>query len=131
MGHYALLDENNVVTNVINGKDETDLSHNWEEVYSQESGQTCKRTSFNTWGNQHKTGGVPFRYNYANIGFTFDESWGTDGAFIPQKPFPSWVLNDDCVWQPPVPKPEVQDDKTYYRWVESELNWVLDTIISK
>lgn len=131
MAHYALLDENNIVTNVIVGKDETDTSHDWEQVYSQSSGQTCKRTSFNTWGNQHKTGGTPFRYNYATIGGTFDESWGTDGAFIPPSPFPSWVLNEDCVWQPPVPKPDNVEGETYYRWSESELNWVVDTVISK
>ena len=131
MAHYALLDENNIVTNVIVGKDETDTSYNWEDVYSEASGQVCKRTSYNTWGNKHKLGGTPFRYNYASIGSIFDESWGTDGAFIPQKPFPSWVLNDDCVWQPPVPKPEEEEGKTYYRWVESKLNWEVDTVISE
>jgi hypothetical protein len=131
MAHYALLDENNIVTNVIVGKDETDTSHDWEKVYAEESGQTCKRTSFNTWGNKHKNGGTPFRYNYASIGSTFDESWGNDGAFIPPSPFPSWVLNDDCVWQAPIPKPENVEGETYYRWVEFELNWKVDTVISK
>lgn len=131
MGHYALLDSANVVTNVIVGKDETDTSHDWEQVYSEVSGQTCKRTSFNTWGNQHKNGGTPFRYNYATIGSIFDESIGPDGAFIPAPPFQSWVLDENCVWQPPVPKPEAVENETYYRWSEDDLDWVVDTVISK
>ena len=131
MAHYALLDENNIVVNVIAGKDETDTSYNWEEVYSQSSGLIAKRTSYNTFGNQHRFGGIPYRYNYAGIGYTFDESIGADGAFIPPSPFPSWVLDENCIWRAPKPKPDDIEGVIYYRWSEEDLDWVVDTVISQ
>ena len=73
MAHYAFLDENNVVVQVIVGRDEDDLVEgvaSWEDYYGERHGQTCKRTSYNTAGNQHLLGGVPFRGNYAGIGYT-------------------------------------------------------------
>ena len=127
MAHYALLDENNVVVNVIVGKDENDLTDgvaNWEEWYGNFTGQKCKRTSYNTRAGQHLSGGVPFRKNYAMIGGTYDE---VRDAFIPVKPYDSWVLNEDkCVWESPVPKPN--DTTAVYVWDESSTSWVVHSL---
>tara|TARA_R100000482_G_scaffold12046_1_gene3610 strand:+ start:235 stop:630 length:396 start_codon:yes stop_codon:yes gene_type:complete len=76
MAHYAFINENNIVTEVIVGKDEddnTDLPEgfaDWEAWYADFRGQTCKRTSYNTIANTHTLDGTPFRGNYAGIGFT-------------------------------------------------------------
>jgi len=82
MAHYAFLDENNIVTEVITGIDEGGDT-NWEIEYGKLRNQTCKRTSYNTRGNEHKLDGVPYRGNYAGIGYTYDES---EDVFIPIKP---------------------------------------------
>lgn len=120
MAHYAFLDGNNVVTEVITGKDETDTSHNWEQWYGNFRGQICKRTSYNTQGGQHNMGGTPYRKNYAGIGYTYDA--GRD-AFIPPQPYASWTLDEDtCLWQAPVAYPT---DGKFYVWDENILNWVL------
>jgi hypothetical protein len=108
MAHYAFLDRNNVVTEVIVGKDETDLTHNWESFYGEIRQQVCKRTSYN--GN--------IRKNYAGIGFTYDPQ---RDAFIEPKPYPSWVLNEDtCRWNAPTPMPT--DNKPYI-WNEATQSW--------
>lgn len=120
MAHYAFLDENNIVTEVIPGKDEGTEGIDWEQWYGQYRGQTCKRTSYNTLGNVHTTGGIPFRKNYAGIGFTYDAQ---RDAFVPPKPFNSWLLNEDtCLWQAPVAYPT--DGQSYY-WNEDNQNWDL------
>jgi hypothetical protein len=120
MAHYAFLDQNNIVTEVIVGKDEGEEGVDWEQHYGSFRGQTCKRTSYNTHGGQHKLGGTPLRMNYAGIGFFYDA--GRD-AFIPPKPYPSWVLNDaTCLWDAPIPYPT--DGKDYV-WDESTVSWVL------
>lgn len=120
MAHYALLDNNNVVVNVIVGKDENEGGIDWEQHYGEVSGFTCKRTSYNTYGNQHPNN-TPFRKNYAGIGFTYDE---TLDAFIAPKEFASWVLNTEtCIWEAPVPYP---DDERYFIWDEDSLSWVLN-----
>jgi hypothetical protein len=109
MAHYAFLDQNNVVTEVIVGKDETDTTHDWEQYYGSIRNQVCKRTSYN--GN--------IRKNYAGIGYTYDEQ---RDAFISPKPYPSWVLVEEtCKWTAPILKPT--DDK-HYQWDESTLSWV-------
>jgi hypothetical protein len=90
MAHYAFLDENNIVTEVITGKEESNF--NWEQQYGSFRGQLCKRTSYNTIGGVHQLGGTPFRKNYAGIGYTYDQA---RDAFIPPKPFNSWILNED------------------------------------
>jgi len=120
MAHYAFLDENNVVTEVITGKDESDTSYDWEQWYGNFRGQVCKRTSYNTQGGQHTSGGTPYRKNYAGIGYTYDA--GRD-AFIPPQPYASWTLDEDtCLWQAPVPMPT---DGGLYEWDEAALNWIL------
>ena len=118
MAHFAQLDENNVVTEVIFGKDETEDGIDWEQHYGEFRGQPCKRTSYNTVGGVHTSGGTPFRKNYAGVGYTFDDQ---RDAFIPPKPFPSWTLDEDtCLWNCPVAYPT--DDKMY-NWNESTQTW--------
>ena len=74
MAHYAFLNDNNIVTEVIVGKDEDDNADlpegfdSWEAWYGDYRGQTCKRTSYNTFGNSHTLDGTPYRGNYAGIG---------------------------------------------------------------
>lgn len=127
MGHYAFLDENNVVTEVIVGRNEDEVVDgisDWEAHYGEIRNQLCKRTSFNMANGIHHAGKEPFRYNYAGIGFTFDPTKGTHGAFIPPQPFPSWTLNNDtCNWEPPVPRPTVEDSDTY-KWDEESQSWI-------
>lgn len=119
MGHYAFLDDNNIVTEVITGKDEGEEGVDWEVHYGAFRGQVCKRTSYNTRGGEHVNGGTPYRKNYAGIGYVFDEQ---RDAFIPPKPFPSWVLNEDtCLWDAPLPYPE---DGKMYTWSEDDQLWL-------
>lgn len=110
MAHYAFLDENNIVTEVITGIDESELIEGLhpEIWYGNFRGQVCKRTSYN--GN--------IRKNYAGVGFYFDE--GRD-AFIAPKPYPSWLLDEDtCQWTAPIPYPE---DNLIYEWDEEQGDW--------
>jgi hypothetical protein len=120
MAHFAKLDENNMVleVNVVdnehlmgeNGIEQEDLGVafliNWSGGYT-----NWKQTSYN--GN--------FRKNYAGIGYTYDS---IRDAFIPPKPFTSWVLDEDtCLWDAPVPYP---DDSQKYIWDEPTISWKLD-----
>jgi len=111
MAHYAFLDENNIVTEVITGRNETEIVNDisdWEQYYGTLRNQTCKRTSYN--GN--------IRKNFAGIGFTYDAS---KDAFIAPKPFPSWTLNENtCRWQAPKNKP---NDNKIYNWNETTQEW--------
>ena len=95
MAHYAFVDVNNIVTQVIVGRDEDDLAEgvtSWEDYYGAVAGLRCLQTSYNTLGGVHVTGGTPFRGNYAGIGYTFDE---TLDAFIAPKPSDGdWVLDE-------------------------------------
>lgn len=128
MAHYCFLDENNIVTSVIKGRDEGELGIDWEDYYGSKRGVRCLRTSYNTYGNTHGEGGTPFRKNFAGVGYYYDESLD---AFIPPKPFNSWTLNQStCLWEPPTPAPEMyyneSEDKYYeYVWDENSLQWVL------
>jgi hypothetical protein len=113
MAHYAFLDENNIVTEVIVGIDETELieSLDTETWYGNFRGQVCKRTSYN--GN--------IRKNYAGIGHTYDQELD---AFISPQPFPSWVLDEaEAKWNPPIARldgPYVWDEKNQV-WKSLEL----------
>lgn len=119
MAHYAFLDSNNTVTEVIVGKDENEDGILWELHYGAFRNQVCKRTSYNTRGGVHTSGGTPYRKNYAGIGYTYDEQ---RDAFIPPKPFNSWVLNETtCLWDAPMAMP---NDGKPYRWDEDTLNWI-------
>ena len=126
MAHYALINSDNIVVQVITGVDEdiiqTDLdgtqvggsSDAWEQYYASRpwfNGLTCKRTSYN--GN--------IRKNFAGIGYTYDVGFD---VFIPPKKFASWKLNyETLTWVPPTPMPE---NKENYFWQWSEINkeWV-------
>ena len=119
MAHYAYLDSTNIVTQVIVGKQEDEGDTDWETYYG------AVRTSYNTHGGQHTTGGTPFRYNYAGIGYTFDPDFGPDGAFIPPQPYPSWTLNAyTALWDAPVPMPA----EGMWSWDESASSWVPDEV---
>ena len=119
MAHYAFLNESNIVTEVIVGKNEGEEGANWEEHYGNFRGQVCKRTSYNTSGGVHSNGGTPYRKNYAGIGYTYDI--GRD-AFIPPKPYPSWLLDEAaCQWEAPVPMPNAGE---LYTWDEAAGEWV-------
>lgn len=110
MAHYAFLDDNWVVTEVITGIDETELieGRDPETWYGEFKGQRCVRTSYN--GN--------IRKNYAGIGYTYDEA---RDAFIPPKPCPSWILVEEtCRWEAPIPYPE---DGLDYFWNCSSDSW--------
>ena len=118
MAHFAKLDENNVVVdvNVVNNEDILNLEFpdsepfgivflsNWSGGYIR-----WRQTSYNS----------AFRKNYAGIGYTYDPQ---RDAFIPPKPYESWLLNEDtCQWEPPIPMP---NDGSYYDWDEITTSWV-------
>ena len=118
MAHYAFLDENNIVTEVIVGKDETELLDGLtsEEWYGNYRGQRCIRTSYNTQGNVHALGGEPLHKNYAGIGY----SWDGTGFAAPQ-PYPSWTLDKETyLWTAPVAMPT---DGKAYSWNEDSKSW--------
>ena len=108
MAHYAFLDANNVVTEVITGIDETELIEglDTETWYGNFRGQVCKRTSYNN----------RIRKQYCSIGFTYNAD---ADVFVAPQPYGSWTLDTNHDWQPPTPKPEGN-----YYWNETELAWV-------
>ena len=110
MAHYAFLDTNNRVTEVIVGVQETELIEGLEPEtwYGNSRNQTCVRTSYN--GN--------IRKQYAGIGYTYD---AVNDVFIAPKPFFSWTLDDNFDWQPPTPKP---NNGKEYAWFEPNKVWV-------
>lgn len=112
MAHFAEIDESNIVTRVIVVADENEADgENWCNGFL---GGTWKQTSYNTFGNVHALGGTPFRKNYAGVGDTYDAS---RDAFIEQKQFASWTLNETtCLWEAPIAHP---DDGKYYEWNET------------
>lgn len=119
MAHFAEIDENNIVLRVL--KVDNEQEHRGQQFLADDLqlGGTWIQTSYNTYGGHHVLGGTPMRMNYAGIGYTYDS--GRD-AFIPPKPFESWLLDEDtCLWGAPVPYPT--DDKMYC-WNEDTFGWV-------
>lgn len=109
MAHYAFLDENNIVTEVIVGIDENQLIEGVdpETWYGNFKNQRCVRTSYNN----------NIRKNYAGIGYSYNDELD---AFIPPQPFASWTLNETtCLWEPPVPYP----GDGLWVWDEQNLQW--------
>ena len=108
MAHYAFLNEENIVTEVIVGVDETELIEGLtpETWYGNFRGQTCKRTSYNS----------NIRGTYAGIGYSYNSE---EDIFVTPKPYSSWIRSGSF-WNAPIPMPE--DDKVY-TWNESELKW--------
>ena len=84
------------------------------------------QTSYNTHSGVHNNSGTPLRKNFAGIGYTYDED---RDAFIPKKPFNSWILNEDtCLWNAPVSMPTTElEENEYYSWNESIINWEIKT----
>tara|TARA_R100000008_G_C3565493_1_gene158903 strand:- start:206 stop:676 length:471 start_codon:yes stop_codon:yes gene_type:complete len=139
MAHYAFLNSDNEVVEVITGKDEndtTDLPSNyksWEEYYeAQRTGLTCKRTSYNTYddvyqdqstGEAHADQSKKFRGNYAAIGGKYDAS---KDVFLPRKPHDSWVFDSTIgnlgQWKAPVNEPTIEDNQTL-QWNEDTTTW--------
>ena len=121
MAHFAKLGVGNIVETVIvvsndvatteqAGVDFINKLYNTRDVW--------KKTSYNTFGGEHSSGGTPFRKNYAGVGFQYDQQ---RDAFIPPKPFNSWILNEStCLWNAPIEYP--QDDNEYI-WNEQTLSW--------
>jgi hypothetical protein len=121
MAHLAKLGVGNIVETVIvvsndvatteqAGVDFINKLYNTRDVW--------KKTSYNTFGGEHSSGGTPFRKNYAGVGFQYDQQ---RDAFIPPKPFNSWILNEStCLWNAPIEYP--QDDNEYI-WNEQTLSW--------
>ena len=112
MSHFAHIDNNGIVTQVIVAEQDF--------INSGAVGNPSEwvQTSYNTFAGQHRNGGTPLRKNYAGIGYTYDS--GRD-AFIPPKPFNSWILNEDtCNWDPPTPMPT---DGKMYDWNEDTTSW--------
>jgi hypothetical protein len=109
MAHYAFLNENNIVTEVITGIDETELIEglDTETWYSNFRQQNCKRTSYNN----------KIRKQYAGIGYSYD---AINDVFITPQPFASWSLDDNFNWQPPTPKP----GEGFWYWDELTLSWI-------
>ena len=111
MSHFAKVVDG-IVTQVIVAEPE------FFETFVDSSPGEWIQTSYNTHGGQHRNGGTPLRKNYAGIGYSYDR---TKDAFIPPKPYPSWVLNEEtCLWGAPTPMPT--DDKTYI-WDETTTSW--------
>lgn len=116
MAHFAQIDENNIVVQVIVAQQDF--------IDSGVAGEPSRwiQTSYNTRGGQHPDG-TPLRKNYAGIGYTYDVS---RDAFIPPQPFPSWTLDEEtCWWVPPTPYP---NDEQYYEWDENSLSWVIPNL---
>ena len=125
MAHYAVLNSDNTVTTVFVGRDDVvEGIDDWETYYAPE-GFTVKQTSYNTYGGVHYTDGEPsedqskaFRFNYAGIGFTYDEN---REAFIPPQPYASWVLDEaTCLWVAPIAYPA----EGAHTWDEEAGDWV-------
>lgn len=109
MAHYAYLDANNMVVDVIVGKDENELIDGLhpEIYYAQGTLFTVKRTSYNG----------KIRKQFAGIGFTYNQ---VADVFIAPKPYASWSLDENFDWQPPKPRPEGE----FWTWDESQGDWV-------
>jgi hypothetical protein len=109
MAHYAFLDENNIVTEVIVGRNEDEVVDgisDWEAHYGEFRGQRCVRTSYNN----------NIRGTYAGIGYSYNEE---EDIFVAPQPYPSWTRNGSF-WEAPTPMPT---DGAFYHWVEEDLNW--------
>jgi hypothetical protein len=116
MAHFAEIDDNNIILRVIVVSNQDTMDENGNEVEAigiafceNFLGGRWIQTSYNK----------NFRVNYAGPGYTYDP---TLDAFIPPKPYPSWIFNPTtCGWDPPMPKP---DDGKFYNWDETTLSWV-------
>jgi hypothetical protein len=115
MAHYAFLDANNIVTEVITGRNEWEIVDgisDWEQAYGEIRGQVCVRTSYNN----------NIRKQYAGVGFYFD---AVNDVFIAPAPYPSWILDENFDWQPPIDYPS---DGQSYAWDEEAGEWYVSNL---
>jgi hypothetical protein len=127
MASFAKIENNiviavhSVVNEVLkdsNGIEQENIGIQFLKTLYNEPNAIWKQTSYNTHGGIHDNNGNPFRKNHAGIGYTYDSALD---AFIPPKPFNSWILNEDtCLWDSPVAMP-INDNE--YTWNESTLTW--------
>lgn len=126
MSHWAELDENNIVLRVLVGDNNDPAGDEGYQWLIDNLGGTWVKTSYNAVGGfrmnpetNETTNEAGFRKNYAATGYSYDS---VRDAFIPPKPFPSWVLNEDtCNWNAPTPMP-IEEGK-FYNWNEESLSW--------
>jgi hypothetical protein len=112
MSHFAKV-ENGIVTNVIVIEEDVLQLGHWGDPAS------WIRTSYNTSGGKHLLGGTPLRKNYAGLGYSYDS---VRDAFVPPKPFASWVLDEEtCLWNAPTAMPT---DGKIYNWDEATTSWI-------
>lgn len=123
MAHFAKLNSENIVEEVLVVSNEVATNEQAGVNFLNnllKTNDTWKQTSYNTVGGVHKLGGIPFRKNYAGVGYKYDES---RDAFISPKPYNSWTLNEtSCSWEAPTPYP---NDGNLYIWDEENLRWNL------
>jgi len=123
MAHFAKLKTGNIVERVEKVSNDVATTEQagiefLNNIYGEN--YIWKQTSYNTHAGVHRLGGTPFRKNFAGIGWKYDQY---KDAFIPPKPFESWILNETtCLWEPPVVKP---DDGQKYSWNETNQTWDL------
>ena len=132
MASFAKIENNLVITveSVVNdvlkdsnGIEQEQLGIDFLRTLYNEPNAIWKQTSYNTIGGVHNNGGIPFRKNHAGMGYTYDED---RDAFIPLKPFNSWILNEDtCIWEAPIAYPVDSNINNIYTWNEEILNWEL------
>ncbi len=134
MAHFAKINSNGIVEEVTTVANE--VLHDSNGIEQEVNGVNFlteltghalwKQTSYNTYGGVHKLGGTPLRKNYASIGWTYDEN---KDAFIPPKPYNSWVYNENTAdWDPPVERPDESTltDNQCIHWNESTLEWEIE-----
>ena len=124
MAHFAKLGKGNKVVRVAVVSNDIATTEKAGEEFLQNihgSKDVWKQTSYNTVGGEHKLGGTPFRKNYAGVGYRYDQ---TRDAFIPPKPFNSWILNETtCLWEAQVALPDIENR---YNWNEETQQWDLN-----
>ena len=136
MASFAKLNNNNIVITVesvvnevlkdSNGIEQEQLGINFLKTLYNEPNAIWKQTSYNKNCGIHLLRGTPFRKNHAGIGFQYDSQ---RDAFIPSKPYNSWILNEEtCLWEPPISKPITElEENQYYSWNEDIINWEVKT----
>jgi len=138
MAHFAKISEDNIVSQVLtlNDSDMLDQNGNSSELIGQQYLQKHNnwpahlwiQTSYNTHANIHALNGIPFRGNYAGIGYTWDS---INNMFYRSKPFPSWILNlQKADWESPIGDcpvltQEQKQNKQGYTWNENNQSWDL------
>tara|TARA_R100000808_G_scaffold1531_2_gene6948 strand:+ start:1051 stop:1476 length:426 start_codon:yes stop_codon:yes gene_type:complete len=132
MAYFAEIDDSNLVVRVLALADADTVDANGAEselvgaeYLSSAFGGRWRQTSYNTRGGVHALGGDPLRKNFAGIGYTFDPD---RNAFIPPRPFASWLLDEaTCTWNPPVPYPDFTEEDgkpVMWNWDEEGREWV-------